>query len=204
GSTGASECDSLSLHDALPICADGRCCERAARAVRALACSDGATRARGCTGGRCAKARNGGPANPRAAGGHGRSSAWITRIARPDSPVYLTRVRSFGPPLIPPKIKRRMGFWKKLFSSNDVQEVDYYAEGLELMSVGKYHDALTSFRLALRESPQDPSILQQVAMAYTRIGMTDQAAKTYRQVLEQKPHSAGAHYGLAFLLLRDG
>lgn len=97
-----------------------------------------------------------------------------------------------------------MGFWKKLFSSNDVQEVDYYAEGLELMSVGKYHDALTSFRLALRESPQDPAILQQVAMAYTRIGMTDQAAKTYRQVLEQKPHSAGAHYGLAFLLLRDG
>ncbi len=100
-------------------------------------------------------------------------------------------------------IKRRMGFWKKLFS-NDVQEVDYYAEGLELMSVGKYHDALTSFRLALRESPQDPSILQQVAMAYTRIGMTDQAARTYRQVLEQKPNSAGAHYGLAFLLLHDG
>ncbi|HEU5210679.1 MAG TPA: tetratricopeptide repeat protein [Longimicrobiales bacterium] len=96
-----------------------------------------------------------------------------------------------------------MGFWKKLFS-NDVQEVDYYAEGLELMSVGKYHDALTSFRLALRESPQDPSILQQVAMAYTRIGMTDQAAKTYRQVLEQKPSSAGARYGLAFLLLHDG
>ncbi|MHB1169176.1 MAG: tetratricopeptide repeat protein [Longimicrobiales bacterium] len=96
-----------------------------------------------------------------------------------------------------------MGFWKKLFS-NDVQEVDYYAEGLELMSVGKYHDALTSFRLALRESPQDPSILQQVAMAYTRIGMTDQAARTYRQVLDQKPNSAGAHYGLAFLLLHDG
>lgn len=96
-----------------------------------------------------------------------------------------------------------MGFWKKLFR-NDVQEVDYYAEGLELMSVGKYHDALTSFRLALRDVPQDPAILQQVAMAYTRIGMTDQAAKTYRNVLEQKPHSAGAHYGLAFLLLHDG
>jgi|SRR5690606_26075380 len=96
-----------------------------------------------------------------------------------------------------------MGFWKKLFS-NDVQEVDYYAEGLELMGVGKYHDALTSFRLALRALPQDPAILQQMAMAYTRIGMTDQAARTYRQVLEQKPRSAGAHYGLAFLLLRDG
>lgn len=96
-----------------------------------------------------------------------------------------------------------MGFWKKLFK-DDVREVDYYAEGLELMAVGKYHDALTSFRLALREDPQDPTILQQVAMAYTRIGMTDQAARTYRTVLERRPSSAGAHYGLAFILVREG
>ncbi|MGH7444138.1 MAG: tetratricopeptide repeat protein [Longimicrobiales bacterium] len=96
-----------------------------------------------------------------------------------------------------------MGFWKKLFK-DDVREVDYYAEGLELMAVGKYHDALTSFRLALRDDPQDPTVLQQVAMAYTRIGMTEQAAKTYRMVLERKPRSAGAHYGLAFLLVREG
>ncbi len=96
-----------------------------------------------------------------------------------------------------------MGFWNKLFK-NEVREVDYYAEGLELMGVGRYHDALTSFRLALRDDPQDPTVLQQVAMAYTRIGMTDQAARTYRMVLEQKPRSAGAHYGLAFLLVREG
>lgn len=96
-----------------------------------------------------------------------------------------------------------MGFWKKLFK-DDVKEVDYYAEGLELMAVGKYHDALTSFRLALRDDPQDPTILQQVAMAYTRIGMTEQAARTYRTVLERKPRSAGAHYGLAFLMVREG
>src|SRR3546814_14928562 len=57
--------------------------------------------------------------------------------------------------------------------------------------LGKYHDALTSFRLALRDDPQDPTVLQQVAMAYTRIGMTEQAAKTYRMVLERKPRSAG-------------
>lgn len=95
-----------------------------------------------------------------------------------------------------------MGFWKKLFK-NDVQEVDYYAEGLELMGVGKYHDALTSFRLALRDDPTEPMVLQQIAMTYTRIGMTDQAVKTYRTVLERNPQSAGANYGLAFLLLRN-
>src|SRR5688572_31123260 len=31
----------------------------------------------------------------------------------------------------------------------------YYREGLELLNVGKYHEALTSFRLALRETPRD-------------------------------------------------
>jgi Flp pilus assembly protein TadD len=34
--------------------------------------------------------------------------------------------------------------------------------------------------------------------------MTDEAAKTYRQVLERDAQAAGAHYGLAFLLLRAG
>lgn len=96
-----------------------------------------------------------------------------------------------------------MGFWKKLFK-DDVRQVDYYAEAVELMSAGRYHDALTSFRLALRSDPQDPAILQQIAMTYTRIGMTEQASKTYRQVLEGNPRSAGAHYGLAFLLAREG
>lgn len=96
-----------------------------------------------------------------------------------------------------------MGFWKKLFK-DEVRQVDYYAEAVELMSSGRYHDALTSFRLALRSDPQDPAILQQIAMTYTRIGMTEQASKTYRQVLEGNPRSAGAHYGLAFLLAREG
>ena len=69
---------------------------------------------------------------------------------------------------------------------------------------GKFHEALTSFRLALKESPGDPVVLQQIAIAYTRIGMTDEAAKTYRHVLQKDPGAAGAHYGLAFLLLRAG
>jgi tetratricopeptide (TPR) repeat protein len=97
-----------------------------------------------------------------------------------------------------------MSLWKKLFKAETDERVDYYREGIELLGVGKYHEALTSFRLALRESPQDAAILQQMAIAYTRIGMTDEAIKTYRNVLEKDPAIAGAHYGLAFLLLRDG
>jgi tetratricopeptide (TPR) repeat protein len=97
-----------------------------------------------------------------------------------------------------------MGFWNKLFKDEGKDRVDYYREGLELLKVGKYHEALTSFRLALRETPHDAAVLQQIAIAYTRIGMTDEAMKTYRSVLEKEPTSSGAHYGLAFLMLRDG
>jgi Flp pilus assembly protein TadD len=94
-----------------------------------------------------------------------------------------------------------MAFWNKLFGGGDRQRVDYYNEGVELLTDGKFHEALTSFRLALKEAPSDPIVLQQIAICYTRIGMTDEAAKTYRHVLQKDSAAAGAHYGLAFILL---
>lgn len=97
-----------------------------------------------------------------------------------------------------------MSLFKKLFSGTDRDRVDYYEEGLQLMGVGKYHEAVTSFRLALRESPRDATVLQQIAIAYTRIGMTDEAIKTYRQVIEKDAGASGAHYGIAFLMLKEG
>jgi Flp pilus assembly protein TadD len=95
-----------------------------------------------------------------------------------------------------------MGFWNKLFKPEE--QVDYYQEGLELLRASKYHEALTSFRLALRDSPHDAAVLQQIAIAYTRIGMTDEAVRTYRSVLARDAASPGAHYGLGFLMLREG
>jgi cytochrome c-type biogenesis protein CcmH/NrfG len=43
-----------------------------------------------------------------------------------------------------------------------------------------------------------------MAIAYTRIGLTDEAIKTYRNVLARSSHASGAHYGLAFLMLHEG
>ncbi|MDH5590250.1 MAG: tetratricopeptide repeat protein [Gemmatimonadota bacterium] len=97
-----------------------------------------------------------------------------------------------------------MAFWNKILGGSDPERVDYYDEGLALLTSGKFHEALTSFRLALKEAPGDPVVLQQIAICYTRIGMTDEAAKTYRHVLQKDPSAAGAHYGLAFILLRSG
>jgi Flp pilus assembly protein TadD len=95
-----------------------------------------------------------------------------------------------------------MAFWNKLFGGGESPRVDYYNEGVELLKDGKFHEALTSFRLALKVEPGDATVLQQIAICYTRIGMTEEAAKPYRHVLQKNPTSAGSHYGLAFLLLR--
>jgi tetratricopeptide (TPR) repeat protein len=98
-----------------------------------------------------------------------------------------------------------MDWWKKIFGGGDgADKVDYYREGLALLKEEKFHEALTSFRLALKESPGDGVVLQQIAIAYTRIGMTEEAMKTYRHVLQRDPQAAGAHYGLAYLLIRKG
>ena len=94
-----------------------------------------------------------------------------------------------------------MAFWKKFFGSVDDQRVDYYDEGVALVEDGKYHEALTSFRLALKSARGDVVVLQQIAICYTRIGMVDEAIKTYRHVLHKDPSSSGAHYGLAFILM---
>jgi tetratricopeptide (TPR) repeat protein len=96
-----------------------------------------------------------------------------------------------------------MAFWKKLLGDDGPRSVDYYQEGVDLLRDGKFHEALTSFRLALKESPGDAVVLQQIAICYTRIGMNEEAAKTYRHVLQKDPRAAGAHYGLAFILLRS-
>jgi Flp pilus assembly protein TadD len=100
-----------------------------------------------------------------------------------------------------------MAWWRNLItgrSDESGRETDYYQEGVELLRDEKFHEALTSFRLALREAPNDTDVLQQVAVTYTHIGMTDEAVRTYRRVLELQANSPGAHYGLAFLLLQRG
>ena len=96
-----------------------------------------------------------------------------------------------------------MAFWNKILGNESARPVDYYHEGLDMLGAGKFHEALTSFRLALKESPGDAIVLQQIAICYTRIGMVEEAAKTYRHVLQKDPSSPGAHYGLAFILLRS-
>ena len=94
-------------------------------------------------------------------------------------------------------------FWDDARDRGD-EKPDYYEEGVHLARQERYHDALTSFRLALKETPDDVAAIEQIAVLNTRIGLSDEAVKMYERALELSPNSASAHYGIAFLLLNDG
>ncbi|MFN2400500.1 MAG: tetratricopeptide repeat protein [Gemmatimonadaceae bacterium] len=102
-----------------------------------------------------------------------------------------------------------MSWWSRLTGENPKnkhkpQRPDYLTEALALERQGDYDAALTSYRLALRDKPNDPRIIQNMAIAFSRTGRLDEAIRSYRRALNLDPNLSGAHYGLAFLLIRRG
>ena len=100
-----------------------------------------------------------------------------------------------------------MTWWRRLVggsSRRDSKRPDFLAEALDLEARGDYANALTSYRLALREHPEDLRVLQNIAIAFSKTGQPEEAIRTYRRALQIDPDLAGAHYGLAFLLLKRG
>lgn len=99
-----------------------------------------------------------------------------------------------------------MAWWKFWDGDSDSrrEKPDYYEEGVQLARQDRLHDALTSFRLALKERPDDVASMEQMAVIHTRMGLPDDAAKMYQRALEHRPGSASAHYGLAFVELNRG
>jgi Flp pilus assembly protein TadD len=100
-----------------------------------------------------------------------------------------------------------MSWWSRLVggkSESNVkpQRLDYLSEALALERQGDFDAALTSYRLALRDRPNDPKILENMAIAFSKTGRLDDAVRCYRRSLEIAPERSGAHYGLAFLLLK--
>ena len=102
-----------------------------------------------------------------------------------------------------------MSFWRRLFGNETKeqlkpQRLDYVNEGLALERQGDYQAALTSYRLAYRDSPNDSRILLNMAIAFTKTGQPDEAIRYYKRALDVDPSLGGAHYGVAFLLLKRG
>jgi Tfp pilus assembly protein PilF len=101
-----------------------------------------------------------------------------------------------------------MSWWRRVFGGNSEhirpKRIDYLTEALALERQGDFDAALTSYRLALRDQPNDPRILQNMAIAFSKTGQLDDAVRSYRRALELDPQLSGAHYGLAYLLLKRG
>lgn len=102
-----------------------------------------------------------------------------------------------------------MSFWDRLFggrseSSQQRQRLDYLNEALVLERQGDFDAAVTSYRLALRERPDDLKVLQNLAIALSKIGRIEEAVRAYRKALDIDPSLSGAHYGIAFLLIKRG
>jgi len=100
-----------------------------------------------------------------------------------------------------------MSFWQRITGKQAAdttrpQRLDYLNEGLALERQGEYEAALTSYRLAYRDNPADPRILLNMAIAFTKTDRPDEAIRHYRRALEIDDSLGGAHYGLAFLLLK--
>ncbi len=102
-----------------------------------------------------------------------------------------------------------MGIWNRLFKPRrrgDLrpQRLDYLNEALALERQGDFDAALTSYRLALRDDPADIRVLQNIAIAFSKAEQHDEAIRYYRKALDIDDTLMGAHYGLAFLLLKRG
>jgi tetratricopeptide (TPR) repeat protein len=102
-----------------------------------------------------------------------------------------------------------MSWWSRLLGGSSEgkptpRRLDYLSEAMALERSGDYDAALTSYRLALRDHPNDTKILQNMAIAFTRTNQPEEAIRCYRRALGTEPELSGAHYGLAFLLLKKG
>jgi tetratricopeptide (TPR) repeat protein len=102
-----------------------------------------------------------------------------------------------------------MSFWRRLTGKGSretlqPQRLDYLNEGLALERQGDYEAALTSYRLAYRDNPADARILLNMAIACTKTGQPEEAIRHYKRALDVDQNLVGAHYGVAFLLLKRG
>ena len=99
-----------------------------------------------------------------------------------------------------------MSFWRRLFGQSDRKppRLDYLNEAMALERQGDYNGAITSYRLGLRDNPNDLTILQNIAIAFSKTGQADEAIRHYRRALQIDGTLSGAHYGLAFLLIKRG
>jgi len=84
-----------------------------------------------------------------------------------------------------------MSFWSRFSGNkpkNEQKRLDYLSEGLALERQGDFEAALTSYQLALRDQPTNHRVLQNMAIAYSKLGQLDEAGGRIRvELLREYP-----------------
>lgn len=78
----------------------------------------------------------------------------------------------------------------------------YNEDGVVLFSRGDYRHALESFELAYTFTPQDPSLIYNLAQCHERMGDWQKAEQHYTQCLQIAPTHGDAKFAYASLLYR--
>ena len=95
-----------------------------------------------------------------------------------------------------------MSIWRRLFGGKDnltPQRLDYLNEALALERQGDYEAALTSYRLAHRDNPNDARIMLNMAIAFTKTAQQEEAIRLYRKAAELGGADAAYNLGIVYL-----
>lgn len=81
---------------------------------------------------------------------------------------------------------------------------EFNDDGIHQFRQGNYRDALDSFQVALKLTPEDAALQYNLGQCYDRLGDYPKAEKCYRECLQHAPEHGESRYALAVLHLRTG
>ena len=99
------------------------------------------------------------------------------------------------------------GFFRKVIAIRPDVAVAHLGLGAALAAGGQPGDAVKAFERALaqkRPGPEDARTLLDLGNLYSRLDRVEEAARSYRRLLELQPDHAEAHNGLGAMLLAQG
>jgi len=80
----------------------------------------------------------------------------------------------------------------------------HYSRANELLSQGRFDEAIKEFRIALKQRPNDAEIYNNMGAAYVKMGRLGEAAKEFENALRFRTGDAAIHYNLGLIYMKQG
>ena len=138
------------------------------------------------------------------AGAAAQSVAWVTSLATPRMPeIPAGTTCVYSPALrLPPDVESSSGAVIATAGSTNLRAQN--ARGLHLLEQGDAVAAVSVFRGALRERPDDVGLLVNMGIALQAAGNAAEARASLMHAESLEPRNAAVRYNLAILYDRDG